>query len=170
MIEKEKTIVIRPYKDWVRITFLSAYFIAVLAFFILLCKLSMDRGELFAPPAFFALIAFGFFSLRQLIWMFKGRYEVAVNKSAIAIRKRSWLFNNTKTYPLDEINEVTSEDLFHLKWIKSFPLGGFYLNIFGSFKKGSKSIVVVRSDRKQTEILRMLTKEQAASVLKIISL
>lgn len=92
-----------------------------------------------------------------------------MNSSEITVRKISWIFKSSKSYPTSLIHKISSQGFYRFQWLKHFPLGKFYLEMIGFLWIDNKS-VVIESYGKQKEILKMLTQQQADQVLKTISL
>ena len=164
-LNNEIIFILKPHKNWLGIIFSILILLMIPIVITIYSMMIYFEKQYNIIPFLLITIGIILFIIRQLIWTFKGKTELLINKTELTIRKNIKTFCKLKSYYLDEIENVTIENLFFLKMINNIPLfGGIYLSLINKFKNDSESIVI-KYRQNEIEIINNLTKENANLIL-----
>ena len=160
---------IKPHKNWFAIILSIPILVGCLLFVILYFLQIYYERQYFLLPFLLLIIGIAILVIKQLIWTFVGKIEIGITKKELNISKIKLTSTITKSYYLEEIEDLKIKNLYALKTINSIPLfGSIYLSLINTSKKDSESIVI-NYRGKEIEILNHLKIQEAESILKEVN-
>lgn len=160
---------IKPHKNWFAIILSIPILVGCLLFVILYFLQIYYERQYFLLPFLLLIIGISILVIKQLIWTFVGKIEIEITKKELNISKIKLTSTITKSYYLEEIEDLKIKNLYALKTINSIPLfGSIYLSLINTSKKDSESIVI-NYRGKEIEILNHLKIQEAESILKEVN-
>ena len=160
---------IKPHKNWFAIILSIPILVGCLLFVILYFLQIYYERQYFLFPFLLLIIGIAILVIKQLIWTFVGKIEIEITKKELNISKIKLASTITKSYYLEEIEDLKIKNLYALKTINSIPLfGSIYLSLINNSKKDSESIVIYYRG-KEIEILNHLKIKEAESILKEVN-